>query len=221
MLLHGHDTSPYVRRVRVLLRELGVPFTRDTENWAAPGIRQVSPLLRVPALRDEGQVLFDSRLIAAYLYAEHAGRIPAPPAGLLPLQGTLFRPAQRWADENVLLALDTALDSAINVFLLERDGVTRDAAPYLRRQAERVGTALTFVEESYGGRPGLGEGALSFTDIALVCTLDWMRFRDRHDIAAHPGLLRVLEAHGGRPALAETHPSLATTGLPPAPAPPR
>ena len=77
--------------------------------------------------------------------------------------------------------------------------------------------ALSFVEGRYGGRTSLGEGALSFTDLALVCALEWMRFRERHDVAAHPGLLRVLEAHAGRPSLAATHPSLAVTGLPPAP----
>src|SRR5262245_34370265 len=165
MLLFGHDTSPYVRRIRVLLRELGVPFERDTNNWAAPDMRQKNPLLRVPALRDGGQMLYDSRLIAAYLYDRHAGAIPAPPPGAPPLQPTLFRPAQRWDDENVLLAIDAAADSAINVFLLERDGVTKDAASYLQRQTDRVSTCLAFVEERYGGRTSLGEGALSFTDL--------------------------------------------------------
>ena len=212
-----------MRRIRVLLRELGVPFDRDTDNWAAADLGKKNPLLRVPALRDGDQVLYDSRLIAAYLYDRHAGAIPAPPPGsgaAPPLQPTLFRPAHRWDDENVLLAVDAAADSAINVFLLERDGVTKDAAPYLRRQAERAFTCLAFVEERYGGRASLGAGALSFTDIALICALDWMRFRERHDLTAHPGLLRVLEAHAERPSLAETHPSRAApgAGLPP-PAP--
>lgn len=217
MILYGHDTSPYVRRVRVILQELGVPFERDTNNWAAPGIQAVNPMLRVPALRDGDQVLYDSKLIATYLYDRHGGRhggpTPAPPPGAPPLQGTLFRPEHRYDDENVLLAIDAAADSAINVFLLDRDEVS---SPYLQRQRERVGTCLRFVEERYGGRTTLSGDALSFTDLALVCALEWMHFRQRHDITAYPGLCRVVAAHAGRPSLATTHPSLAVTGLPPA-----
>lgn len=222
--LFGHDTSPYVRRVRVLLRELGLPFERDTASWGNPSeeLRRINPLMRVPALHDpdrDGQALLDSRLIATYLYDQYGPGVAAAAAAAAapspPIQPTLFRPAARYQDENLLLAIDAATDSLINVFLLELDGVPRDAAPYLRRQQERAGRCLAFVAERYAGRTTLAEGAFAFVDIALCCALDWMRFRARYDIAAHPALLRVLDAHKDRPALAETHPSrAASTALP-------
>ena len=34
--LFGHDASPYVRRVRVVLAELRIPFERDTHGWQDP-----------------------------------------------------------------------------------------------------------------------------------------------------------------------------------------
>ncbi|MCS6915544.1 MAG: glutathione S-transferase N-terminal domain-containing protein [Myxococcales bacterium] len=215
MLLYGHDTSPYVRRVRVLLRELGVPFERDTDSWASPRLAAVNPLLRVPVLHDtaRGQWLLDSRLIAAYLYDHLPG--PAPAGATPPIQPTLFRPAHRWDDENLLLAIDAATDSAINVFLLERDGVPAASSPYLQRQQERVRSCLLHVEQRYAGRTTLGEGFLSFVDIALCCALDWLRFRRRYPVEDHPGLMHVLQAHASRPSLAETHPERAAHTAPP------
>ena len=89
--------------------------------------------------------------------------------------------------------------------------MTKEAAPYLRRQEERAHRSLAYVETAYGGYPTLAEGRLSYVDIALCCSLDWMRFRKRYDITQHPGLLRVLEALAERPALAESHPSRAAS----------
>ena len=75
MILYGHDTSPYVRRVRALLAELGLPFDRDMNSWSVPDatVLRINPMLRVPALVDGGQVLLDSRLIATYLYERYGG----------------------------------------------------------------------------------------------------------------------------------------------------
>lgn len=211
MKLYGHDMSPYVRRVRVLLTELGLPFERDANGWSNPSeaFLRINPLLRVPALEDDGEVLLDSKQIATYLYDRH-GAARAPRDLAPPLQPTLFRPARRYQDENLLLAIDAATDSLINVFLLELDGVPASSAAYLRRQGARAASCLAFVEDAYAGRETLGD-ALSFVDIALTCALDWMAFRKRYDVTAHPGLARVLAAHRERESFAATHPSRAAS----------
>src|SRR5690348_14446578 len=107
MILYGHDTSPYVRRVRVLLAEKGLPFERDADSWTKPSaaVLRLNPMLRVPALVDEGQALLDSKVIAAYLCERYPQPPPPPPAGHLPLQPTLWHPEHRWDDENTLLAI--------------------------------------------------------------------------------------------------------------------
>jgi glutathione S-transferase len=81
MKLFGHDTSPYVRRARVLLDELGVPFERDAHGWAnaSEEMLQRNPLMKVPVLLDEergNQVIIDSKLIAAYLYERSPSAAP-------------------------------------------------------------------------------------------------------------------------------------------------
>jgi glutathione S-transferase len=218
MKLFGHDTSPYVRRVRVLLAEMGVPFERDRHGWmdASEEMLRLNPLMRVPVLLDEdrgGQTLVDSKLVADYLYGlRAAGTLgaEAAPAVDPPLQATLWRAGRRYDDENVVLTVDGGIDSAINVFLLERDGVRPAPGSYLERQEVRVGRCMTWLDGLYAGRDTLGDGAFAFADIAVVCALDWLTFRKRYDVSRHENLCRMAERHRARPSLATTHPSLAS-----------
>jgi glutathione S-transferase len=218
--LFGHDTSPYVRRVRVLLAEKALPFTRDTDSWTVPTaeVLRINPILRVPVLLDteaqEGrpQYLLDSKLIATYLY----DRYPGTPASLAPpIQPTLFHPAHRYDDDNLLLSLDAALDSAINIFLFEQSGVPREKVPYLLRQSERIKRCLESIDERLAHGTTFHEGVFGFLDIALTCALDWFLFRQRYPVGEHRNLTRFLEAHRQRPTLAATHPSLAQNPAPP------
>ena len=222
--LYGHDTSPYVRRVRILLAEKGLEFTRDADSWSTPNaeITRLNPMLRVPALVDDAvksangapQQLLDSKTIAAYLYDRYP-QVAAAPAGRPALQGSMFHPAHRYDDENTLLAIDTGLDSAINLFLLELDGVPRESSPYLQRQAERLRRCLGFIDERLAGRTTLHDGSFGFVDIAITCALDWFVFRKRYPVHEHANLVRFLDAHRERPAIAATHPSLAQNAAPP------
>lgn len=209
MKLYGHDTSVYVRRVRALLQEKGLPFERDASNvlTPSPDFAGVTPLMRVPALVDSGKkTLWDSRQIAEYLYEQYP-EAPPPPPGHCPLQLTLWQPSHRYEDENVLLAVDAVTESAIHVFLLEKEGISREMAPYLRRQMQRVGSALAWLDRHFEGKESLAKDVFSFTDIALCCGLDWLMFRERYDVTRHANLARVMERHRDRPSLFDTHPS--------------
>lgn len=209
MKLYGHDTSVYVRRVRALLQEKGIPFERDARSvlTPAPEFPNVTPLMRVPALVDAGRnTLWDSRQIAEYLYERYPEPPPARPPGHPPLQPTMWRSGRRHEDEKVLLAIDAVTESAINVFLLENEGVSRDQAPYLRRQMQRVASVLTWLDDSFADQETLEVGVFSFVDIAVCCGLDWLVFRDRYDVGKHANLARILRRHRDRPSLRDTHP---------------
>lgn len=218
--LYGHDTSPYVRRIRVLLAEKGLPFQRDPASWSAPdsAAMQLNPLQRVPVLADEAPGgttgLFDSKLIAAYLFDRYPQVAPAP-SGMLTLQATLFHPEHRYEDENLLLILDGAVDSAINVFLLELDGIPRAQSPYIKRQVDRIDRCLRHIDARLAGRTTIHAGAFGFVDLALACHLDWLVFRDRYPVRTLPNLAAFLDAHAGRPSLESTHPRHAASAAPP------
>lgn len=211
MKLYGHDTSPYTRRVRVLLAEKGLAFDRDADSWTKPdaAVMRLNPMLRVPALLDGSQALLDSKVIASYIYERYPQPPPPPPAGCLPLQPTLWHPEHRFDDENTLFAIDAAVDSAINVFLLELDGIAAERSPYLGRQKERIATCLTWVDGKLAGGTTFHAGVFAALDIALMCALEWMQFRNRYPVDKHDNLSRFVAAHKSRPSLAATHPSQA------------
>jgi glutathione S-transferase len=206
--LFGHDASPYVRRVRIVLAELGIPFERDTRGWQdpAPELVASSPIQRVPML-DLGpgasvRHLFDSRVIAGLLF----GLPHAPPAGDPPFQDALLEPSLALLDQNVLSVTDAALDSLVNVFMLENDGIRAEQSSYLQRQGTRARGCLDWLERTYRGRRTLAPGRLAYADVAVITLLGWIRFRKRLDLGSWPGLLAVEAAHAGRPSIASTQP---------------
>lgn len=74
MKLFYSPTSPYVRKVMVLLHETGqlddvaLEPTSGTPLAPAEGLAARNPLTKVPALeRPDGCTLYDSRVICAYL----------------------------------------------------------------------------------------------------------------------------------------------------------
>jgi glutathione S-transferase len=70
MKLIGSTTSPYVRKVRVVMAEKKLDYQFVTENvWEADTrIGESNPLGKVPCLVMEGaEALFDSRVIVEYL----------------------------------------------------------------------------------------------------------------------------------------------------------
>lgn len=78
MILFDHPLSPYAQKVRIVLREKGIPFeTRIPEGLGSGedlGYSGHNPRLEVPALDVGGQTLFDSSIIVEYL----EDRFPEP-----------------------------------------------------------------------------------------------------------------------------------------------
>lgn len=203
--LFGHDPSPYVRRTRVLLHELGIRFERDAHGWLdpVPEFLDGSPTGRLPMLdlgpEAPSRYVYDSRVIAEVIY-ELPNAKPAKD-----VQATLFAPALAHLDRNVVTTLDEAVGSGINVFLMERDDVT--GTPYIQRQNDRVKNCFAWLEKVYEGRTTLTPGVLSYADMAVVCGLGWFRFRKRANIDVYPNLVKLEAALGARESFASTKPT--------------
>ena len=69
LVVLGASVSPFVRKVRTFLAEKGIAYEHDPVNPFSPpaGWREVSPLGKIPALRDGDRTLADSSVICAYL----------------------------------------------------------------------------------------------------------------------------------------------------------
>ncbi len=86
--LISSPTSPFVRTIRILIEEAGIPGIEEapvatTPLASAPQALAANPLGKIPALiREDGPAIYDSRIIARYLDATHK-------AGLYP-EGSLW-----------------------------------------------------------------------------------------------------------------------------------
>jgi glutathione S-transferase len=198
MKLYGTLTSPYVRRVRAVAFELGAPvelvLTANPEGQAA--LREKTPIWKVPIAELDGQLIFDSHSILDALLEQ---RGPGP---LRRATG----PA-RIEEDNFIHVVDAALDSAIRLFYIKE--ANPDEVPYLGKERDRVGSALSWVEARLCGSWCSEQAGFGLAELALYTTLDWMRFRAAYAVEKHPALVRFLEAHASRESLRETAPTLA------------
>lgn len=114
MLLRHSHTSPYVRKVVVMLRETGLidrVSIETVDGWSEPEhLIADNPLSMVPTLiTDEGQSLYDSSVICDYLDSCHLG------SPLIPRSGAL-----RWQVLREQALADGMLDCSVAIFMEER-----------------------------------------------------------------------------------------------------
>ena len=185
----GSRTSPFVRRVRVVATELGVPFSL-TDTTTDAGLRrltEISPIAKIPVALFGGEVVLDSHTIVDRLLAQHG-------------YGPLRPPADPAAEVRLGHVIDGALDAAINAFYLRKDGVIPGSVAYVDKQERRVDNALDWLEGHW--RPA----DLGIPEIAAVTMLDWMHFRSVRDLDRWPTLAALRVAHQDRPSFADTRP---------------
>ena len=170
MILYGSYTSPYVRHCRVQLAQLGSDFEFVETDYAASD--KGSPTKRVPYLQDGESAFTDSSSILMHIRQS---------AGLSFIEDT--------AEMERYCLAGTALDTAINLFLLEREGQTPDNNAYLARQSSRVQTTLAALDSLVSA----DDGEIDVADLRIACLLDWGLYRQRFTLDGLNNLTALLE----------------------------
>src|SRR5450631_827109 len=168
MKLLGSKTSPYVRKIRVLLAEKKIAFELVEDNVWSPETRvpPYNPIGKVPALiLDEGDCLYDSPVIAEYVDS---------------LPGPQFIPAP--IGERVRVRRDEALgdgitDAGIAIFLERKREAARQDPAWIARQSGKVRSGVAALSKAIASRPAAGSKSMSLGDIACGCALFWLEFR--------------------------------------------
>ncbi|MDL2355107.1 MAG: glutathione S-transferase N-terminal domain-containing protein [Pseudomonadota bacterium] len=201
MKLIGSVTSPYVRKVRVVLAEKKLDYTFELENvWSAETVIHLSnPLGKVPCLiMEDGSAMFDSRVIAEYLDTL------TPVCKLLPPNG------RDRADVKVWEALsDGVLDAAVLVRLEKTlRPAEQQSAPWIERQMGKVHAGLAVMSANLGESPFCKGNHYTLADVAVGCALGWLAFRFpeidwRTD---YPNLARLFDKLSERASFKETVP---------------
>lgn len=196
--LFGTVTSPYVRRVRIVARELGVDYQLvDTfEEAGQEQLRQLNPIWKVPTARVQGRTVFDSRLIIRELLTRWG-------------PGCFASDLTDLEMANQICVADGALDALINAFYLGKDGVQRQSVPYVEKQYQRAEACLAWLEARVRGAYFNNDQRFGLLEVAVLTALDWMRFRSAYPIERHAKLVALLEAHAARDSVAATRPPAA------------
>lgn len=183
MKLLGTNTSPYVRKARLVLLEKNIAHTYLIDAPREPGsqVARANPLGRIPALiLDDETCVFDSPVIAEY--ADTLNDTPI----LIPRNDALARMrVKRWE-----ALADGIMDSAVMVRLEGlREKAIQDAGT-ITRHNDAITRALAHIAEQLGNRQWCEGNTITLADLALTSMLIYVDLRqpERDWRAAHPNL---------------------------------
>lgn len=172
MKLIGAVTSPYVRKVRIVMAEKKLDYQFVTEDvWSADTtITQSNPLGKVPCLIMEGgEALFDSRVIVEYVDTL------SPVGKLIPPSGRERAEVKTWealADG----VLDAAILARLEATWPGRKDTERSPA-WIDRQLKKINDSLVAMDRALSDRAFCTGNHLSLADIAVGCALGYLDFR--------------------------------------------
>ena len=204
MKLIGSLTSPYVRKVRIVFLEKKVDIDLELENvWAADTkIALNNPLGKVPCLLlDDGEALYDSRVIA-----EYADTL-SPVGKLIPVGSRERATVKTWealadgiGDASILARLETTLRP-----------VEQQSPAWLERQMGKINTGLSQMSKELGENTWCHSNQMTLADIAVGCALGFLllRFPNIAWQAQYPNLDALYQKLMQRPSFAETAPPAA------------
>jgi glutathione S-transferase len=203
MKLIGSLTSPYVRKVRIVMAEKKLDYELVTEDvWSATTtIGQSNPLGKVPCLVMEGaEALFDSRVIVEHLDAL------SPVGKLIPSVGRERAGVKTWealADG----VLDAAILARLEATWAGRSAEQRSSA-WIDRQLGKVQASVQAMSTGLGEQAFCSGVHLSLSDISVGVALGYLDFRfpeiDWRN--PHPNLHKLFDKLMQRPSFADTLP---------------
>ena len=202
MKLIGSLTSPYVRKVRIVMAEKKLDFQLLLEDvWGADDILKSNPLGKVPCLVMEGgEAVFDSRVIVEYLDTL------SPVGKLMPPTGRERIEVRTWE-----ALADGLLDACISA-RLEATWAGRTAEQrsqvWIDRQMSRVSAVLKAMSQGLADKPYCAGNHFSLADVAVGSALGYLDFRfPQIDWRAdHPNLLRLHDKLATRPSFIDSAP---------------
>lgn len=203
MRLFHSPTSPYVRKVMVVLHETGqladvviVPAAGTPVDATHMPLAQ-NPLGKIPALeRPDGPALYDSRVICRFL-SQRAG------AKLYPTG------AREWDALTLEATADGILDAAILMVYEWRVRPEERRMPeWVEGQWAKISRALDTLETRWMSHLN---GPLDIAQIAVACALGYLDFRhaDRTWRDGRPALAGWYTAFSARPSMIATQPPAA------------
>jgi glutathione S-transferase len=199
MKLLGTNTSPYVRKARLMLLEKNIPHTYVVDPPNDPGsmVARVNPLGRIPALiLDDETCVFDSTVITEY--ADTLNETPI----LIPRNNALNRMRiRRWE-----ALADGIMDSAVMVRIESIRTADKQDKNIMDLHNTAITRALKFIAEQLGNNEWCEGTTITLADLALTSALVYLDLRqtERNWRSTHPNLATWFARMNERPSVRTT-----------------
>ncbi|WP_174246468.1 glutathione S-transferase family protein [Burkholderia sp. L27(2015)] len=203
MKLIGSLASPYVRKVRIVMAEKKVEYHLQLEDvWADDTtIRDFNPLGKIPCLLlEDGEAVFDSRVISEYLDTL------TPVGKLIPPSGRERVEVRCWE-----ALCDGVIDAGM---LIQQENSMRASAErsaaWVARQRRKVVDGLAAIAHGLAEKPWCASNHLTLADISVCCALGWLALNlpEIDWRTDYPNLDRHYEKLMQRQSFADTAPQL-------------
>jgi glutathione S-transferase len=202
MKLIGSLTSPYVRKVRIVMAEKKLDYQHELEDvWGSDKIMKANPLGKVPCLvLSGGEAVFDSRVIVEYLDTR------SPVSRLIP-EGSRERIEVRTWEALADGILDAAILARLEQTWPGRTPEQRSQV-WIDRQLHKVEASVEAISTGLADKPWCTGIHMSLADIAVGCALDYLVFRFPQFIwrDRHPNLARLADKLNARQSFIDTRP---------------
>lgn len=199
MKLVGSLTSPFVRKVRIVLSEKRIVYDFDVDiPWESDTrVAEHNPLGKVPILiMDDGTTLYDSRVIVDYLDSAN------PVSRLMPEFNRERSMVKRWE-----ALADGISDAATTIFLERKRPESLQSTEWISRQQKKAMLGLEVAARDLGDKKWCEGNVYTLADVALGCTLGYLSFRfPEMKWRMFPNLVRLVDALEERASFIETAP---------------
>ena len=204
MKLIGSNSSPYVRKVRIVMAEKKLDYQFLLEDvWATnTRISESNPLGKVPCLIMEGgETLYDSRVIVEYLDTL------SPVGKLIPSQSRERAEVKTWealADG----LLDAAVAARLEAGWAGRTDAERSQL-WIDRQLVKIDLALKSMSLCLADKAFCSGVYITLSDVAVGCALSYLDFRFSQMAwrESYPNLAKLQEKLTLRASFIDTQPA--------------
>jgi len=200
MKLYGHSWSNAARRVQMLCEELGIPYTYETVDLMGgkqytPEFQKLNPNSKVPAIDDDGFMLWESQAIMRYLADKHKAH------AWYPTDPKARARVEQWLDWNQTRLGTEAGKIMFNTHFAgdkRNDQAIEDAKKWLEKIFPVMDAELKNRSYLSGDQPTLA-------DLAAASNLAYLEMC-QYDLKPYSAITRWYDAMKKRPSFAKTAP---------------
>lgn len=190
--LIGSKRSPFVRICRILMIQNQIDFDFRLLDFVenqkdAEILAKETPINKVPVLIDEGQTIFDSRVIVNYLIRKHHLR------------------ELSIDEENIVSSIYSCLDTGVILFLMRKDGFDINGSGFfLSRHRQRIPKNLEYVTPWASSLDPAKSNDWNYASMSLFSFLYWAEARELLAVKSYPKLADFMDRFQLAPGVEQT-----------------